>query len=337
MKKKELRPHTVRVLRRLATALGVKLPGRARKKEIVSELAAADMSRKAAESILKKAVAVESRAKARLPVARPAGLRNVKSAPRGRPATEKNLKSKAAAEIPTVAVEHKYELPKHPAPREKKSPFEDLGELPEAYGSGRLFFAARDPYWIYAYWDYTSAQLHEIRRVARHSELKLRIHAGRDPQGAVCREITLSSEARNWFLKVDRANSDYCAELGYYDAEGRFVAVSRSLSTRTPPDRPSGQTDVRFATIPLRMSLRELLDLVREHMKAGEELADALQRLQADGFSFPFECGKEGVWSPEQEHKLCLLLGQLAAYRGGSADLARWLRPTASGEHGLKS
>src|SRR5262245_16804114 len=32
-------------------------------------------------------------------------------------------------------------------------------ELPQAYGTGRLLLAARDPHWLYAHWDLTRDQL----------------------------------------------------------------------------------------------------------------------------------------------------------------------------------
>jgi hypothetical protein len=32
-------------------------------------------------------------------------------------------------------------------------------ELPQAYGTGRLLLAARDPHWLYAHWDFTREQL----------------------------------------------------------------------------------------------------------------------------------------------------------------------------------
>src|SRR5271165_3275538 len=31
--------------------------------------------------------------------------------------------------------------------------FEDLGELPQSYGDDTLFLIARDPHWMFSYWD----------------------------------------------------------------------------------------------------------------------------------------------------------------------------------------
>jgi hypothetical protein len=51
-------------------------------------------------------------------------------------------------------------------------------DLPEAYGTRRLFLAARDPHWLYAHWDLTPAQqrFYNARSVDGH--LVLRLHVG---------------------------------------------------------------------------------------------------------------------------------------------------------------
>ncbi len=36
---------------------------------------------------------------------------------------------------------------------------ENLGDLPEAYGTKKLLLIARDPHWLYAHWDFTNEQL----------------------------------------------------------------------------------------------------------------------------------------------------------------------------------
>jgi hypothetical protein len=214
------------------------------------------------------------------------------------------------------------------------SDYEHLGKLTEAYGTGRLFLVARDSYWLYAYWDLTWQQMEDLRRVARHGELKLRVHAGADLDAPVQQEITLNPSARNWFIHAGTANADYCADFGYYDSHGSFVAVSRSKVTHTPPDRPSDRGEARFVTIPFHLSFRELFELVKDHFASGEELADVLWRLQRAGFPFPFDYDREGGFSREQEEALRHLMGPDLMRRifMGSQELVEWMRRRLSEE-----
>src|SRR5947209_2659175 len=45
---------------------------------------------------------------------------------------------------------HKYEVTRGEAPTPA---FEDLGELPQTYGADHLYLIARDPHWLFTYWD----------------------------------------------------------------------------------------------------------------------------------------------------------------------------------------
>ncbi len=380
MKKKKLRVLTVKTLRKVASACGVQLGSALRKKKMVTLLAA---SRKVTKSLAAKAsrpapppvsvprVVASSAVKAARSVRAPtSGQRSGKgrgitprrktealrrsravSATRHRKIPKRAVRAEAVEALPVPIAEHKYELPKHPMPKVERSPHDDLGELPEAYGSGWLFLTARDPRHLYAYWDFTGQQMHDLSRAARHGELKLRVHAGRDDHAPVCGEFTLGPGVRNWFVPVNVPDADYFAEFGYYDHEGCFVQASRSAAVHTPTEHPSARDEARFVTIPFHLSLSHLMALVREYLLPGEELADALHRLQAAGFPFPFEYGREGAWGEDQERRMRAFLGQERTHRMrvGSAEVAErfregsggekapspWVSPTASGTHNL--
>ena len=53
--------------------------------------------------------------------------------------------------------------------------------LPEAYGTGKLLLAARDPHWLYAHWDLTPAQQRHYNSLSADHHLVLRIYTGTDP------------------------------------------------------------------------------------------------------------------------------------------------------------
>jgi len=292
MKKTELQAKSLKALTALAIKLGVKRPSINRKEDLIAEILTAIKVSKLKAGGVKTASAgkppASSSSKSKASANKHNGAQKVSFAARKRQATARPGEV-ALAPVPAPSFEHKFVTPVHPMPANTSSPYDHLGELPESYGTGRLFFAARDPYWIYAYWDYTWNQMEEMRRVARYGELKLRVYAGRDSQAPIQQEITLNPAARNWFVQVDHANADYCAEFGYYDHQGNFITASRSYPTRTPSDRMSSRTDARFVTIPFHISFRELFEMVKAYFKDGEELADVLHRLQAAGFPFPFD------------------------------------------------
>ena len=68
--------------------------------------------------------------------------------------------------LPVDQSAHKFVLqPFTPSAPEPELPaYEYLGELPESYGTRRLFLAARDPRWLYAYWDFSWQQLRDAEQ-----------------------------------------------------------------------------------------------------------------------------------------------------------------------------
>ncbi len=68
--------------------------------------------------------------------------------------------------------------------------------------------------------------------------LVLRIYAHKI-EGHPAYEIHVHPESRHWFTHVERAGNSYVAELGYYSALGRWMRISVSSGTMTPPDAVS--------------------------------------------------------------------------------------------------
>lgn len=204
--------------------------------------------------------------------------------------------------------------------------FEDLGELPESYGTDRVFLVARDPYWFYAYWDVSRERIAQGRAEARDGQVFLQVcEAG----GACVQQIMVPGEARNWFIYAGRPGVELYAELGYFNGDGVFQAIGRSSGARAPKDSPSSDLSARFVTIPMTLSFQQLLELVAGERLEGEELVDTLARLQERGFEFPFDVGGAGDLSAEARE---VLFRQFLAefsrrYWVGSQELAeKWQR-----------
>jgi len=136
-----------------------------------------------------------------------------------------------------------------PAALESSAPgapaYEDLGELPASYHEDSLFLTARDPHWLFSYWDFAWVKVPP----GVHGDsptFHLRVLRA---DGTLETSVEVRPEARNWHVPVSSPDSEYSAELGYFGREGEWVACIRSASARTPPDAPDrAASPLQFAT-----------------------------------------------------------------------------------------
>src|SRR5690606_17212261 len=149
--------------------------------------------------------------------------------------------------------------------------YEELGSLPPGYGSRSLYLVARDPHWLFCYWDIDWTEYEAHRQAGGKVHLRLFTPVGEEVH---CEEIT--PDARNWFIPVARGNSVFYGELGFYDAEGQWEVIARSPHAATPPDSVSEPSEDLFATVPYHLAFQKLLELVKTAMSEGESLIDAL-------------------------------------------------------------
>jgi len=156
------------------------------------------------------------------------------------------------------------------------------GELPEAYGTKKLFLTARDPHWLYAHWDLTLKQQHGFNAESSDGHLVLRVYAARI-EGHPVYEIHVHPESRHWFIHVERAGNSYCAELGYYSPVGKWMRIAVSSATVTPPDAASPETDVEFATIPFEFPFPKLMHIIEEAVRENLPLVQAIEELRRAG------------------------------------------------------
>ena len=189
--------------------------------------------------------------------------------------------------LPVDQSAHKFVLqPFTPSSQEPELPaYEYLGELPESYGTRRLFLAARDPRWLYVYWDFSWQQLRDAEQESPEGKVFLQVYI---PGAERVHQIQVFPGSKEWYLPVHRPATLFQAELGYYRQDGSFHRLAVSDEVLTPRDDPSPNREVEFVTIPFHYSFRQLLDLIRGQMRPGEGLAKALARLQREGFPLPF-------------------------------------------------
>ena len=206
--------------------------------------------------------------------------------------------STAAVKIPPLLLEG--DLPPGPsvsgpgaryalAPQPVAAPFSPpSGELPEAYGTGRVFLAARDPHWLYVSWDFTKEQQTKFNAQSREGHLVIRIFKA-DDSNPVVPEVAVHPESKNWFVHVPFAETAYRAEIGHYESTGRWKSIATSQNTFTPPDAPSKDVSAEFATIPVDVSFQQVVEAVQQFVSVSQTeplleavaLASEAQRHQA--------------------------------------------------------
>ena len=124
--------------------------------------------------------------------------------------------------------------------------------LPERYGRDRLVLMARDPHFVYAYWELAHDRYRELRE-KRLSEWGLsrpvlRLYDMTDPSLFRVLDVDLKDEADNWYVRVDRPRHRFVAEIGRMFPDG-FVALLRSNEVSLPPDSPSMEISEEWAPL----------------------------------------------------------------------------------------
>jgi uncharacterized protein len=184
--------------------------------------------------------------------------------------------------------------------------YEFLGYLPDSYGTKKLFLVARDPHILFAYWDLNAVQYQEAARAASDGKVFLEVYV---PGEGRVQQIHIWDSHKNWYLQVNRPDTNFVAQLGYYRPDGGFEVLARSSEVRTPRDTLSPNTDARFVTIPFSVSFRELFDMIASQAQPGEELAETLARLQRSDYELPFQARVPRDLTPKESDELLEYLG----------------------------
>jgi hypothetical protein len=223
---------------------------------------------------------------------------------------------------------HKYEATPEepPLPRiEEEPPYEDLGTLPSTYDEEMLFLVARDPRWLFLYWDFDWSKYPP--RLHRHGAAAFFLRIS-DADGAEESMVEINPEARNWYVPVSRPDTTYVAQLGYLGTDGKWQEIATSAPATTPPDTLGNDGDALFATIPQHLAFERLLNLVAEYMRDGETLVQAVARIAGEGKQMAIAQGTAPAWTDGQRAVLAALLGESLVDRIGlgSAEIDHLLR-----------
>jgi hypothetical protein len=129
--------------------------------------------------------------------------------------------------------------------------------FPESYGESEIALMVRDPYWLFAYWEFApDLEADLTSRIGEHalrnSRLVLRVYdvTDGDIEHAVSHhDIDVAPAARDWYINVMRIESDYQIDIGLVLQDGSFILIARSNRVSLPPVGPSDEVDERWVTL----------------------------------------------------------------------------------------
>ncbi|MFH1689531.1 MAG: DUF4912 domain-containing protein [Candidatus Eisenbacteria bacterium] len=278
MNKSELSGKTVQELKALVKASGLKGFATLRKAELVDLLATSGSGRADSRT--------PERATGKKVAGKDAGKKPVKDAGK-KPATDASKKAagtRKASSEPALAraADREEQTGRGLAPRTRRafSIYRTMGEerikaskyylgaqeasdiddgftFPQTYGEDLAVLMVRDPYWLFAYWEF-SPDLNDnlIARLGeetlRNSRLVLRVYdvTGTDADNPLgYHDIDVAPGARDWYINVTHVESDYCIDIGLILPDGSFVVIARSNRVSLPPIGPSAEVDEQWVTL----------------------------------------------------------------------------------------
>jgi hypothetical protein len=193
-----------------------------------------------------------------------------------------------------------------PVPAAPEHQAEHLPEpqLPKSYGVDRLALMARDPHWLYAYWEITATRQEEFTRTygpeawsSTHPVLRVYDVTGVDFNGNNANgfiDIHLRDEIDSWHIEVGEPDRSFCVDLGRMFQDGRFITLLRSNIVTTPRASLSDRLDEEWMWIEgLYRSLGKFQYGVSSPM--------IVEELALEAGKFPLGISSPGNWHPGSE------------------------------------
>jgi len=131
-----------------------------------------------------------------------------------------------------------------------------LGDIPWGYGRDRVTAMARDPHWIFVYWELTDEALARARAavgaadaacVLRVYDTTWRLFDGTNANWYF--DVPVHRPANNHYVCVNRPASVFHVDIGVKSREGGFAGIARSGPVETPRDSISPDATVEWMTV----------------------------------------------------------------------------------------
>jgi len=132
-------------------------------------------------------------------------------------------------------------------------------ELPHFYGIDRMVLMARDPHWLFAYWEISATKQEEFTNnygpeawSSTHPVLRVYDITGIEFNGNNAlgyTDIHVSESTDNWYVQVGKPDRTFCIDLGRMFPDGRFITLLRSNTVTTPRASLSDRLDEEWMWI----------------------------------------------------------------------------------------
>jgi hypothetical protein len=128
--------------------------------------------------------------------------------------------------------------------------------LPPGYGDNKIVLLARDPWWVFTYWEIQRDREEDVRRKIESS--------GDSPDRSVLRvydvtdvnfngknahsffDVELKGLANNWYINVGNPGRAWIVDIGVVSKKGSFYLLARSNMIKTPRFGMSDQLDAEW-------------------------------------------------------------------------------------------
>lgn len=137
--------------------------------------------------------------------------------------------------------------------------YEHIPELPWRYSDNKITIMARDPEWIYAYWDISGESRTSLEHTyGRRWEFSLPVLRVYDVTGVSYfngynannyYDTVINDYAGSWYLHVGVPHRTYCVDLGRILNDGTYVMMVRSNFTVTPRNTISDRIDPEWMLV----------------------------------------------------------------------------------------
>lgn len=131
-----------------------------------------------------------------------------------------------------------------------------FGDIPWGYGDTRMTAMARDPNWIFVYWEMTDESIAEARArfgdpnagfALRVYDTTHRIFNGLNAH--LHWDIPVDRATYSYYVRVGRPAATFHVDIGVTGWGGSFVPIARSGAVTTPRDSVSPDTRTEWSTI----------------------------------------------------------------------------------------
>ncbi|MDP2921242.1 MAG: DUF4912 domain-containing protein [Candidatus Omnitrophota bacterium] len=192
-------------------------------------------------------------------------------------------------------------------------------ELPSYSSVSRITLIAKDPFWIYAYWEIADSSIEDVRRklggsldgtrfVVRMYDVTYRDFNGFNANHWF--DIEVGRYSTNWYISLWNDNVSYVGEIGIVHNSGRFFPMARSNFIHTPRSSSSN----RFEEI--------WMDLSQELPKSPASRADTACPERSRGVQYD-TAGRFSYSAIAKRKKIYLTEADLRAYYSRLSPLLR--------------